>query len=325
MLLPSDEDSDTLVESSTDGESSESDFVAPKPSRNKKKAPTKYTSSKRKASTKNTRRAAKSVSPPSSESDSTEEESEEAEEDSSNAEEVPAKKEPRRNLETIQMDGYRDDGWSIHEDGTICFMKAKGSSSRKIAQELEREVSEVQIRIQEIMELAEEGGLTIESLGEIYAQDVKKKMKKRKEDSRPKHQAYAETVIDDSDEEPKIKSKDKGPSSIYSSSSIESILSYATFPPIVVPARDRPDMMHTLSRLYPDQKVFYPDSNFSVQDCRALAVAEARYRGQQYAYIQSEFANLTGQCLDTEVLKAKLAQSINPYDHTYVNWGGYRQ
>ncbi|KAF3056533.1 hypothetical protein GL218_06535 [Daldinia childiae] len=180
------------------------------------------------------------------------------------------------------------------------------------------------------MELAEEGGLTIERLGEIYTQDVKKNMKKRKEDAKSKHQAYAETVVDDSDDvEHKTNGKDKGKGSgsvhsSSSSSSSESDLSYATFPPIVVPARDRPDMMHTLSRLYPNQKVFYPDSNFSVQDCRALAIAEARYRGQQYGCIQNEFANLTGRYLDTEVLRAKLAQGINPYDETYINWGGYR-
>lgn len=72
------------------------------------------------------------MSPPSSESDSTEEESEESEEeseeDSSEDEEVTAGKEPRRDLETIQMDGYRDDDWSVYEDGMICFMKAKGNS-----------------------------------------------------------------------------------------------------------------------------------------------------------------------------------------------------
>ncbi|KAI2784939.1 hypothetical protein F4815DRAFT_143430 [Daldinia loculata] len=343
---PSESESDSSQEESDteEEEGSESEeVVAPQPSRNKKKAPAKHTSSKKKASTKKTRRVAKPLSPPSSESDSTEEESEESEEeseeDSSEDEEVTAGKEPRRDLETIQMDGYRDDDWSVYEDGMICFMKAKGNSSRKIAQELEREVSEVQIRIQEIMELAEEGGLTIERLGEIYTQDVKKNMKKRKEDAKPKHQAYAETVIDDSDEEPKTKGRGKekakvddtnsnhgkGPSSVHSSSSSESLLSYGTFPPIVVPARERLDMMHTLSRLYPNQKVFYPDSNFSVQDCHALAIAEARYRGQQYSYIQSGFANLTGRYLDTEVLKAKLAQGINPYDQTYVNWGGYRQ
>ncbi|KAI1801381.1 hypothetical protein F4811DRAFT_534646 [Daldinia bambusicola] len=112
--------------------------------------------------------------------------------------------------------------------------------------------------------------------------------------------------------------------SVSSYSSVPSIsgATIGTLPPVSVPAGDQIDVLRTLSRIYPDKKIFYPDGAFSAQECHALAVVEARYRGQRLSYIQADFERLTGRKVDLEVLRTKLAQGVEPYGSVATNWGG---
>ncbi|KAI1801383.1 hypothetical protein F4811DRAFT_574193 [Daldinia bambusicola] len=362
-----------------DDESEPEEVTIPPPSRRRKQA-----------TTMEVKKTSKPSTPPSSDSGSSEKESEE-QSDEGSEEDINSKgsssgngnfsikndtgKRNRRNLATIEMDGYRDKDWDVEEDKLICQMKERGESSRKIARLIKREVKDVQARVQEITELAEEGGLTLQRLGELCRMD----QMKGKCGSKPKRQACSDTATNDSGGRV-FKSKDSGkgmskasdttssrgttssrsttstnssrskgdkpsnsaksksssvkswlnsiasssskPSSLSSSSSIASAYTYGTLPPVSVPAEDRLDIHSTLARAYPNQRAFYPDGVFSVQDCHALAIAEARYRGQQYARIRAEFASLTGRYLDTEVIKAKLAQGIDPRNSAYVNYSG---
>ncbi|KAI1473587.1 hypothetical protein F4774DRAFT_41876 [Daldinia eschscholtzii] len=296
----------------------------------------------------------KAVSPPESDSDSSESEPD-SKAGSSRPKETAAAAQPSKVQEDIRMRKYRVRNWGIHEDGPLCYMKAKGCLSQQIAQKLKRDKKEVQVRIQEIMELAEENGSTINHLGEVFGAFIINEMKKDKEAQKPKpqpkHPALVESVANDSsDEEPKEKGKGKQNSKTSSTTkspidSASSASSYkpancsssssstascpsisgattATLPPVCVPEPDRIDLLRALSRIYPNKKIFYPDSTFGTQECHALAVCEACYRGQRLNSIHSDFEKLTGRRVDIEVLKAKLAQATDPYDGVAVNWGG---
>ncbi|KAI1503567.1 hypothetical protein F5X99DRAFT_406880 [Biscogniauxia marginata] len=60
--------------------------------------------------------------------------------------------------------------------------------------------------------------------------------------------------------------------------------------------------------LYPDQRALRPDANWSADDCRTLAVLEARQRALKWMYLQSDFYNATGRMVDAAILRAKFEE-----------------
>ncbi|KAI1853418.1 hypothetical protein JX265_012709 [Neoarthrinium moseri] len=63
-----------------------------------------------------------------------------------------------------------------------------------------------------------------------------------------------------------------------------------------------------LSELYPDQKTYMPDKFWTANDCKTLAVIEAKYEALKHKHIQAEFFNATGRMISTEIIKHKLEQ-----------------
>ncbi|KAK6954682.1 hypothetical protein Daesc_004650 [Daldinia eschscholtzii] len=290
------------------------------------------------------RKPIKAVAPPpesSSDSSDSSEVDSDTEKDNSHSDATAIKAQPQQSSEDIRMERYRDSEWGIHEDGMICYMKSEGCYSQLIAEKIKRGKKEVQARIQEITELAEEGGTTIQHLGKVFGDYIKSEIKKDKEarkinpQSKPRPNYQAESRGKGNAKEPSqmpaaeakprhnkpIESRAK-PDSSSSPTPSTSGATTSTSPPASVSKEDRIDVLRTPPRAFPNRKVFYPDGTFNVHDCHALAVAEARFRDQNCRRIQAEFYNLTGKYLDINVLEAKLAQATEPYDKVTTNWGG---
>ncbi|KAI8960109.1 hypothetical protein F5Y11DRAFT_349866 [Daldinia sp. FL1419] len=227
-----------------------------------------------------------------------------------------------RSIERIELPKYRDPAWSVCEDQMICFLKYKGHSSQEIADKLS-------------------GGATIEFLGEVYQRDLlhqaeESPIRAKESSAKPDDKKFINSKSIQSwiDSVPSEKQTGKSPekqsakqSSKHSTSSswgtttastTESTRSTASSKEI------RMDAIRALSRMYPDQKVFRPDAMFDMQDCQALAVAEARYRGFELSIIQAQFTDLTGREVDKEVLQAKLTQGVHPKDSTTEKRGPRR-
>ncbi|KAI1635915.1 hypothetical protein F4809DRAFT_642024 [Biscogniauxia mediterranea] len=60
--------------------------------------------------------------------------------------------------------------------------------------------------------------------------------------------------------------------------------------------------------MYPNQRTLRPDARWSADDCRTLAVLEARRRHLWWQFLQSDFYNATGRVVDAEVLRAKFEE-----------------
>ncbi|KAI1487582.1 hypothetical protein F5X96DRAFT_686774 [Biscogniauxia mediterranea] len=60
--------------------------------------------------------------------------------------------------------------------------------------------------------------------------------------------------------------------------------------------------------MFPGQRALRPDAAWSADDCRTLAVLEARRRHLWWEFLQSDFYNATGRVVDAEVLRAKFEE-----------------
>lgn len=58
--------------------------------------------------------------------------------------------------------------------------------------------------------------------------------------------------------------------------------------------------------LYQPRRTYAPDAAWSADDCRVLAVVEARYEALRYHHVQAEFFNATGRMVDVELIRHKL-------------------
>ncbi|KAI1469789.1 FMN-dependent dehydrogenase-domain-containing protein [Daldinia caldariorum] len=235
-----------------------------------------------------------------SDSDASREESD-SEKRSPGSEETAIKARPQKSLENIRMSKYIDAEWGIREDGIICFMKSHGKPFQQIADRIQRAKKDVQARIQEIMELAQKSGTTIEFLGEEFGHFIKADLRKKRETVQINQQSPP-------DRQAPMKSTINRPGGSSRSSPT----------PSAAPPKD---INHTaIPHGYPRKNIFYPDGIFNVNECHVLAVVEARFRGRSIGRVQAEFHNLTGRYLEVDVLKAKLAQATDPDDDVTMNW-----
>jgi hypothetical protein len=62
------------------------------------------------------------------------------------------------------------------------------------------------------------------------------------------------------------------------------------------------------SEMYPAQKMYKSDKFWSEDDCKVLAVIEAKDKALKYKRIQAEFFNATGRMISDEVIKFKMQQ-----------------
>ncbi|KAI1414526.1 hypothetical protein F5Y13DRAFT_197513 [Hypoxylon sp. FL1857] len=75
------------------------------------------------------------------------------------------------------MSDSSDDSWNSDEDGMLCLMHQKGCNWVDIASTLERRKGETRKRYKYLSAMAEEGGLSVEILANLYEEDLKREEK----------------------------------------------------------------------------------------------------------------------------------------------------
>ena len=69
---------------------------------------------------------------------------------------------------------------------------------------------------------------------------------------------------------------------------------------------------HVLASQFPPRRGFAADSAWSAQDCRILAVIEAKYDALRYQQYQSDFFNATGRMVPAYLIRAKMDRDARP-------------
>ncbi|KAI5921395.1 hypothetical protein F4810DRAFT_349408 [Camillea tinctor] len=250
--------------------------------------------------------------------------------------------------------------WSREEDRAVVSMKIEGKTWADIGKELSRGKKEVQRRYKTLSSDAQKLGLTVEKLGQIWAEESEeeeeesekrgkaKKDSKKKKKEKPKEtstskgkdkgkQKPAKSTTPSSSssskksaaakpsegtnskskkkrkpaaavEQPPPSSEDDNDGDVSSSSSSSSSEDEEEDPVSEHWAQQRYLYHEVFGAMYPNQRPLRPDAHWSADDCRTLAVLEARRRQLWWQYLQSDFYNATGRVVDAELLRAKFEE-----------------
>ncbi|KAI6084789.1 hypothetical protein F4821DRAFT_166939 [Hypoxylon rubiginosum] len=200
------------------------------------------------------------------------------------------------------LDEY-DLNWSTNEDTVLFHSRNHGQSWSEIDVTLRRGVEQLKMRYKRVAEhvqaRAAEGDKKSKKMAKAIDEDD---LKDHDSKAKAKHTAGKNSAAKGKGSNDK-KAKARATASASASSN--------TALPVGYPIADGPNrpLLKQLSASYRDKKFLTADKHFSVADCEALAVAEARVRTDYWLFIQAEFALMTGRVVSDEILKYKFENS----------------
>ncbi|KAI0122960.1 hypothetical protein BJ170DRAFT_119409 [Xylariales sp. AK1849] len=217
-----------------------------------------------------------------------------------------------------------DANWTVEEDGAICKLKKDNKTWAEISKSINRGKHEVKKRHHRLNEIFKEHGTDPNELGENWAHEMRALGREIPSPEKPSpvkggDRGKKGNKGKDEEEHPnspkgkyKQASKKKRKVVVVSTSSSSSACSSESQAGEEERQANKHFIYHQVyGELYPNHKTYEPDDFWSEDDCKILAIIEAKQQELKWKYIQAEFFNATGRMVASELIKHKLGATDN--------------